>query len=219
VATVDRAVARGTRRAHRILLEIGEELREARVTLGLSQRRVATAVGISQSWYSRVETSFAPGVGLVDLSRIAAVLGLVLSVRLYPGGSGLRDAGQSLRLARVLSHVREPLTHGSEVPLPARPDRAEQRSWDAMLFGLGRRTAVEVEMRLRDVQDVERRHHLKRRDDPTEGFLLVIAATRANRRVLAERPDVFPNLPRLRPSLVFRELAAGRHPPTGLVLV
>lgn len=88
-----------------------------------------------------------------------------------------------------------------------------------MLFGLGMRTAIELEMRLRDVQALRRRIDLKRRDDPTERFILVIADTRANRRVLAEFGSLFEDLPRLRPSDVRAALSRGEHPPTGLLLI
>jgi hypothetical protein len=37
--------------------------------------------------------------------------------------------------------------------------------------------------------------------------------------VLADFPRFFADLPRLRPSTVYRTLEAGRHPPTGLVVV
>ncbi len=74
-------------------------------------------------------------------------------------------------------------------------------------------------MRLRDGQAAERRINLKRRDDPTDQFLLLVADTRTNRRVLAEYPDLFADLPRLRQSNVIAALQAGRHPPTGLALV
>jgi hypothetical protein len=62
--------------------------------------------------------------------------------------------------------------------------------------------AIELEMRLRDVQAVRRRHELKRRDDPPDHFMLLIADTRHNRRALAEVADLFAELPRLRPSVV-----------------
>ena len=88
-----------------------------------------------------------------------------------------------------------------------------------MLYGSNERTAIELEMRLGDVQALRRRHDLKRRDDPTEHFLLVVAATRHNRRVLAEFASLFDDLPRLRPSAVRQALESGRHPPTGLVLL
>ena len=93
------------------------------------------------------------------------------------------------------------------------------RAWDGMLFGRGERTALELEMRLYDAQAVERRVELKRRDDPTEHFLLLIAATRTNRRVLAAFPGLFVDLPRLKLAAIRAALAAGRHPGTGMVLV
>jgi hypothetical protein len=88
-----------------------------------------------------------------------------------------------------------------------------------VIFGSSERTAIELEMRLRDVQAMRRRHELKRRDDPTEHFLLLVADTRHNRRVLAEFEDLFADLARLRPSIVRTALNAGRHPSTGLLLV
>ena len=84
---------------------------------------------------------------------------------------------------------------------------------------MGGRTAIELEMRLRDLQAMRRRHELKRRDDPTEQFLLLVADTGHNRRVLAEYADLFGDLPRLRPSVVRKALERGRHPPTGMLLV
>jgi hypothetical protein len=81
------------------------------------------------------------------------------------------------------------------------------------------RTAIELEMRLRDIQAVRRRIDLKRRDDPTEHFLLLVADTRTNRRILSEFDRLFADLPRLRPTAVKAALQAGRHPGTGIVLV
>jgi hypothetical protein len=74
-------------------------------------------------------------------------------------------------------------------------------------------------MRLRDVQAARRRIELKRRDDPTDAFLLLVADTRLNRRVMAEFPELFEELPRLRPSGVRSALEAGALPTTGLLLV
>jgi hypothetical protein len=118
-----------------------------------------------------------------------------------------------------MRECRPPLTWRVEVPLPPAPERWERRAWDAVIFGSSERTAIELEMRLRDVQAMRRRHELKRRDDPTEHFLLLVADTRHNRRVLAEFEDLFADLARLRPSIVRTALNAGRHPSTGLLLV
>ncbi len=159
-------------------------------------------------------------MSILVASRIASVLGMELSVRVYPSSSPLRDAAHIARLRRLFEHVGPPLTYRTEVPLPQQPGQpTEQRAWDAVLLGRGKRTAAEIEMRLRDAQALERRLALKRRDDQVDHLLLVVAATRTNRRVLADHPDLFAELPRLRTSRVLRMLEAGHHPPSGLILL
>lgn len=190
-----------------------------RLMVGISQEAVGAAAQVSGSRISRIERGKARNLSILDATRVASVLGLDLSVRAYPGGSPLRDVAHSERLMKFLKHVRMPLSYRLEVPLPALPDRPEQRAWDAMINGGGKRTAVEMEMRLRDGQALGRRINLKRRDDQTEGFVLLVADTRTNRRVLAEDPHLVPNLPRLWPSRVHAALGSGQHPPSGILLV
>jgi hypothetical protein len=122
-------------------------------------------------------------------------------------------------LPEFLTASKPPLRFRVEVPLPATADRSEHRAWDATLFDGAGRTAIELEMRLRHVQATRRRHELKRRDDPTDNFLLLIADTRHNRRVLVDFAELFADLPRLRPSVVRAALEAGEHPPWGVLLV
>lgn len=74
-------------------------------------------------------------------------------------------------------------------------------------------------MRVRDAQATIRRQTLKRRDDPVDGFLLVTAATRTNRRVLAEFTVLLPDVQRLRTQLVLEALENGQHPPSGIILI
>ncbi len=155
----------------------------------------------------------------MEASRIAAVLGLDLAVRAYPGSGPLRDAAHARRLAQVLGSAAAPLRVRLEVPLPASPDRSELRAWDALVTGSGKRTAVELEMRLRDGQAVERRLALKRRDDPVDRFVLLVADTKSNRHVLASTPTLFADLLRLGPGALRRHLEAGDHPPSCLVVV
>jgi len=89
-----------------------------------------------------------------------------------------------------------------------------------VIFGQrGGRTTVELEMRIRDGQAVERRIALKRRDDPSDVFLLVLAATRTNRELMWSQPSLFADLPRLRTANVLAALRRGEHRPTGLVLL
>ena len=203
----------------RHLRELADEFRERRLSLGLSQARASSAAAISRNHYAQLEAGRLPDVGLAVINRVAVVLGLDLSVRAYPGGLPIRDAAHSGRLAAFAGWIRAPLTCRVEVPLPITAGRWDRRAWDAMLYGHGERTAIELEMRLRDVQAARRRHDLKRRDDPTEQFLLLVADTRHNRRVLAEYEDMFNDLPRLRPSGVRAVVNAGRHPPTGFLLL
>jgi transcriptional regulator with XRE-family HTH domain len=214
-----RAIDRGTHLAHRHAREIGEEFLERRLMLGQSQEHVAASCKLSRGRYGLIERGDVTSTTILELDRIAAVLGLYPSLRVYPDGVPVRDAAQARRLMRFLAAVREPLGYGIEVALPTHADRPERRAWDAVLIGGGMRTAIELEMRLRDVQAVRRRIDLKRRDDPTERFLLLVADTRNNRLVLAEFAALFADLPRLRPSTVRAALAAGQHPGTGMVLV
>ena len=114
---------------------------------------------------------------------------------------------------------RAPLRYRTEVPLRPTTDHPEQRSWDAVLSGNGARTAIELEMRLYDAQAQTRRLHLKQRDDAPDHMLVVVAATRANRRVLDEFGELLADWPRLGTAAVLKTLRAGRHPGTGLILV
>jgi transcriptional regulator with XRE-family HTH domain len=220
MTATNRSYARGTRRGERALQAIADEFRENRVGAGLSQQRIAAAGRMSRSRYTRIELAHVRQLSIVDAAQLASVLGLDLSVRLYPAGDPLRDAAQARRLGLLLSHVAQPLEFRTDVPLPQRPDHPmELRAWDAVLWDRSGRTAVEVEMRIRDLQATTRRHAMKLRGDPVESFLLAVADTRSNRRVLAEHGDLLPELPRLRTSRVLRLLAAGTRPPTGIVLV
>ena len=220
MVSLERSFDRGNRRGQQAVRVLGEGFREQRLASGASQQVVANAARITRPRYSNIERGKVERLSIVEASRIAGVLGLDLVVRTYPGGSPLRDAAHAERLQRVLRRVRAPLRYRVDVPLPQRPDQpTEQRAWDAMLYGHGSRTGIEVEMRLRDVQATIRRHAMKRRDDPVGGFLLVLADTRTNRRVVAEHGALWPGLPRLRTFTVIALLAAGQHPPSGIVLI
>jgi transcriptional regulator with XRE-family HTH domain len=206
------------RLARRQAVEIGDEFRERRLTLATSQGHAAAAAGLSRTRFGVIERG-STSLTVDELNRIAAVLGLTPSIRVYPDGVPVRDAGHAARLQRFLEPVHEPVTYRVEVPLPVVEGRPERRAWDAVLFRGRDRCPVELEMRLRDVQAVRRRIDLKRRDDPTESFLLLVADTRNNRRVLNEFATLFADLPRLRPTQVRAALAEGRLPPTGILLV
>jgi hypothetical protein len=174
---------------------------------------------MSRDRFGEIERGAAVTVTIDEVHRVAAVLGMVPSIRVYPDGTPVRDAGHASRLQRFLEAVRDPATFRVEVPLPVVEGRPERRAWDAVVFRGRERCTVELEMRLRDIQEVRRRVDLKRRDDPSEAFLLLVADTRLNRRVLAEFATLFADLPRLRPGQVRAALAEGQLPPTGILLI
>lgn len=214
-----RASAHGIRLGRAAAEGAGREFRGRRIALGLTQAFAAGASGLSRSRYCEVESGRSGTLTIVEFCRVATVLGLDPVVRLYPGGAPLRDGAHAERLGRFLAHAARPLVQRREVPLPAVDGRLERRAWDADLRGRGERTAIELEIRLYDAQAQERRIALKRRDDPADHFLLLVADTRTNRDVLRLNADLFADLPRLRPSRVVLALEAGRHPGSGLVLV
>lgn len=214
-----RAYDAGSRLGTRFRRDIGEEFRERRLELGHSQKHVAGAARMSRMRLGQIERGVAASLTVDELCRLSAVLGLSPSIRVYPGGGAVRDAGHARRLGAFVALAAEPLRSRVEVGLPRTPDHTEQRAWDAVLVGGGERTAIELEMRIRDAQAMRRRIDLKRRDDPHEHFLLLVADTRHNRRVLTEFRELFVDLPTLRLLTVRKAVEAGMHPPTGLLFV
>ena len=218
MASIERPYDRGTRRAARAMAELGEGFRDARLRLGASQREVSLAARVDRADYSRIEAGKLVNLRLTVAFRVGAVLGLDVSVRAFPGGRSIRDAGQGRRLQVLIESVGPPLVAHTEVALPRTTDHLELRSWDLVVAGEGRRTAIELEVRLYDVQAQQRRWNLKRRDDPVDGFILAVADTKANRRVLLEYGELL-GLARLRTATVLATLRAGRHPPSGIVIL
>jgi transcriptional regulator with XRE-family HTH domain len=201
------------------MADFAAEVHSARVRSGLSQAEVGRRAGVSADKVWRIEHERQASLSIADACRIAAVLGLDFVGRTYETGASLRDAGQAPRLARLLANVAPPLRFRTDVPLPQRQDRSELRAWDAVIFGHDQRTAIELESRLTDIQATTRRHNLKRRDDAVDHFVLVIASTRHNRRVLREFAELFEGLPHMRTASALKALRAGRHPGTGYILV
>ncbi len=196
----------------------GEELRRARLEHGLSQNQVAAAVGLSDVHIGRIERGMVPRLSIYHACRLAAVVGLDLSVKAYPGGSPIRDAAHLALLARGRAALPGPGTWHREVPLPLSDD---QRAWDALLQSVAGRIAFEAETRLGDLQALQRRVALKRRDDPSIGaVVLLVAASRHNRRILREHGDALAADFPLDSEAIAKALAAGRIPAAnGLILI
>lgn len=193
MATRERQRDRGSALGLRLIREIGRELRVARRSLGLSADAVGGAVGCSGTSITRIERALVSGVSVLLLARIGAVLGLDLSVRLFPGGEAMRDSSQLRLLGLFRAILHATLRWATEVPFPIKGDR---RAWDAMVAGPTWRYGVEIESAPSDAQATTRRVELKRRDGAVDGVLLVVPDTRRAREFVrlmsAVAGDTFP---------------------------
>jgi transcriptional regulator with XRE-family HTH domain len=225
--TRERPADVGTRRAATILAAIGDDLHEARLNCGLSQARVAKSACVSQTSVSRIERRVEGNASVRDIARLLAVVGLELSARAYPGGSPIRDAAQRALLDRLRQRTNPALKWRFEVPLPVPGD---QRAWDAVLESVATspasagppvRVAIEAETRLRDVQALQRALARKRRDDPSiTAAVLLIAETRANRRIVKENAGALGADYSTPGWTILEALGSGRLPvASGLVLL
>lgn len=178
MATSQRLFDRGTDRAAAALARLGRELRDARRDRGLAIEAAARAARISGSELSRIERGESTRVPLVTLHRCAAVVGLELNARLYPGAGPLRDSAHASLLSDFRTHLHRSLRWATEVALPVAGDL---RAWDAFISGPGWRYGVEAETSPRDAQALNRRLQLKARDGGVDGVLLVLRDNRSGR--------------------------------------
>jgi len=214
----ERAVDRGSRRARSIMIELGREIRQARVEHGLSQETVARAAKTSRATVGRIEQARLEGASINQLARLLAVVGLELSARAYPAGQPVRDVAHLDLIDRLRRTVDRGVTWHFDVPLGIPGD---QRAWDAVMSVGHASVAVEVETRLRDLQAVQRRVGLKKRDCPgVSGVVLLLSATRHNRNVFREfREALVSDFP-VEPGAMLQALAAGHDPGgSGVVLL
>jgi transcriptional regulator with XRE-family HTH domain len=178
---IERRADRARRDVHSDLGRLGAEIRQARLEHDLSQAAAARAAGSARSSWSRLERGVAPNLPLAHLSRAAQAVGLVLQVRLYPGGEPVRDAAHLTLLERLRSYLPAVVGWKTEVPFP---NPGDPRAWDAMVRPGSVRVGVEAETRARDAQALQRKLALKRRDGRADHVILLLADTRHNRAFL-----------------------------------
>lgn len=167
------------------------ELRGARLAAGLSQHFVATALHCSRQLIGHVESGRVAHPDLVFLSRYGAVVGLEVSVRAFPAGSPLRDAGQLALLARFRAMIDIDWQVRTEVPVGG-----SRRAFDAVLSIGGARLAVECVTRLTDAQAQVRAGLLKADAARIRVIIFVLADTRWNRVAMRNAaPTLDPALP------------------------
>jgi transcriptional regulator with XRE-family HTH domain len=209
VGTRERPLDRGRVAAARQLQELGRELRAARIDRNLSLREVGRALGCSHSKVHRIEFARSPDTTFRALHEQAAVVGLDLSSRLFPGGQPHRDGPQAGLLTRLQARLHPSLRWSLEVPLP---DPRDQRAWDAMIRGPNWRQAVEAETGPRDGQALARRIALKQRDSEVDGVILLLPRTSRTREFRARfRPLLTVEFP-IDGRLILQRLAGGETP-------
>jgi len=208
----------GDEDARRLIATCGTDLRETRMGLGMSQRAAARAAGISASKLGRIERREVRDPSLAAICRVARVLGQTASLRLFPAGSPVRDAGQIAVLGRLQALLGPGLRLPREVVLPIAGDL---RAWDRMITGADGIAFTDAETRIGDAQALARRLEVKLRDDPRSRVLiLVVARTAHNATVLREHREAFRALLPLDGAAIARSLRAGRIPTaSGLIVL
>jgi transcriptional regulator with XRE-family HTH domain len=216
MATRERRFDRGREQAARIARTSGAEVRLARRGAGVSIRAAAASVGMSESMFGRIERGQLPRVTVAQLALACAAVGLKFAARPYPDADPVRDAGQANLLRRMRDRIHRDATWGTEVPVPIPGDL---RAWDAQCRLMDVVIGIEAEMRLDDLQALERRIALKRRDSGIDIVILLIADTLGNRRRLADHRDALrPSFP-LDTRAVLAALGSGRPPAASGIVV
>jgi transcriptional regulator with XRE-family HTH domain len=167
------------------MIRVGEELRIARVSAGLSSRAVGGLVGISHTQVLRIERAQAPHVDIDTLARLAVVLGHDLALAIHPAGSPVRDAAHLALLDRLRTRVADALTWRTEVPMPIPGDA---RSADATIRGPRLDALVEAETRVHDIQALDRQIAGKQRDLGAVRVTLLLSDTRHHRELIRTTP-------------------------------
>ena len=213
----DRVAYLGVRRGERLAREYAQEVREARLAAGLSQRAVAQAAGVSRPALGRIERGEGRPVDIVTAARIARVVGLDLSLRCFPAAGPLRDEAHVRLIQRFVAELPASVARRLEAPIRLPGDL---RAWDVLLIVGGRRIGVAAETRLRDLQALLRRERAKARDDGLDVLLLVVSDTHANRRALRDaRAALAADLP-LTTRAVLAALRRGAAPTaSGIVMI
>jgi transcriptional regulator with XRE-family HTH domain len=204
------------RRAKQARIQIGDDLREARLRAGLSQAAVARAIGCSASTISRVERGLVPNVTIAFLTRHAATVGLLVRVGLFPVGSPVRDAGQLRVLNRLQAHIGPGWRWLVEMSVRA----DDLRAFDAGVIRPGCRVGFDVWARVRDVQAQARASSQKQLDGGVDRLILVFGDTDANRRAVRHAGEALRRAFPLTTRQVLASLREDRDPAAnGIVFV
>jgi hypothetical protein len=168
-------------------------------------------MGVSHQLISRWEARSATPT-VVQLAMWGAVVGLDVTIRSFPAGPPLRDAGQLRVLARARTFIGQGWHWRTEAPVT--DDPLDRRAIDAVISRGNVRIGLEVITRLTDAQAQVRAATLKQEASGLNRMILVLADTRHNRRAMRDaEPSLAPAFP-CEPRVVTEALRAGGLPPS-----
>lgn len=196
--------------------QILSELRNARLDRDISEAGLAASLGISASQYSRIERGLTRGLSIEQATVLLGEVGLELSVRAFPAGEPIRDAGHVALLERFRARVHISVRVRTEVPFPKPGDL---RAWDVVLVGSDWRHGYEAETRPRDRQALERRLALKARDGDVDAVSLLLADSRHNRDFVRVHAPVLRERFPVPGRRALEMLAAGQNPGSGSIIL
>ena len=166
----------------RQLAEVLDEIHERRLMSGGTQAALAEAVGISRSLVGALERGELEDPGVVELARLAAAVGLDLSLRTFVGDAVLRDTAQVQLLNRMRAECHPSLAWTLEATVTP----GDLRAFDALIGLRPGAAAVEAISRLRDSQRQTRPVQAKLEASGLPAVILLVAASRGNRVALRE---------------------------------
>ena len=197
------------RKATWTLLELGRELRVARIRAGRTQRQIGASIGRSASRISRIEGGKVPRLPVRELIMVSAAVGLSASVKMYPARHLPLDAAQLRLIEQFIERIHARWKRRLEAVMPIAGDG---RAIDLLISLDGCSCAVEAITRLVDLQAQLRSAKLKQRDIGATRLILLVRDSHANRRMIAEMlPFLGEELP-IRTRSAVRSLARGEDP-------
>src|SRR4051794_35908787 len=152
------AINAGDRELRWTARRFGDDFRELRLRAGVSQSAVANAIGVDRSVVTRLERGDVT-VGSSIRARAAASLGADFRLQIYPQRAPMIfDAAHARVIERIVAaaHPRWHPVVEAAVPGPGR------RSVDVQLEDASDVVMIEVETRVRRLEEIIRELHAKR---------------------------------------------------------
>jgi transcriptional regulator with XRE-family HTH domain len=215
--TRERRLERADWLIHRDLEELGNDLRTARMSAGLTLRVVARHVGVVPSMILKNERGHKPAARPELLARHAAAVGMRARIKVYPEGPPIRDAASIALMRQFKERLGKAAKLLVEQPVTAEP--LDRRAFDATL-DIPPGIALEFVTRFHDCQAQLRAAQLKQRDSNLGRLIIVVRATHANRRAVAAAADIVATTFPLGTRSIMSALEEGRDPgANGLVFI